>query len=181
MKTIIQAYVQKDDCIEVDSILLLVCEHEITLNAAVILPMKIGAAFKDWYMKTTEGKDYVDDNGVNWGDALEIPDGFLAKHGIEGLYPLVSGNGAKKIERIEFDGFIVVNHDEPLFDLGEADDELDGKEVKPKFYECGICGHYHPAEWNGDCREDSNRFTATDLEEKHGKADEGWEEVPMPK
>lgn len=25
-------------------------------------------------------------------------------------------------------------------------------------YECGICGHYHPWEWSGDCRDDDNRF-----------------------
>lgn len=25
-------------------------------------------------------------------------------------------------------------------------------------YECGICGCYHPADWDGDCRDDSNRF-----------------------
>lgn len=25
-------------------------------------------------------------------------------------------------------------------------------------YECGCCSHYHPWNWNGDCREDANRF-----------------------
>lgn len=42
-----------------------------------------------------------------------------------------------------------------------------------KYYSCGICGHYHKAEWNGDCREDAARFSLDDLPD-------GWEEVPMP-
>ena len=25
-------------------------------------------------------------------------------------------------------------------------------------YECGICGCYHLWEWDGDCRDDANRF-----------------------
>lgn len=25
-------------------------------------------------------------------------------------------------------------------------------------YECGICGCYHPWTWEGDCRENANRF-----------------------
>jgi len=28
-----------------------------------------------------------------------------------------------------------------------------------KIYECGICGGYHPWDWNGDCREDKNRYS----------------------
>ncbi len=30
--------------------------------------------------------------------------------------------------------------------------------VKAIIYECGICGHCHPWNWNGDCRDDDNRF-----------------------
>lgn len=52
--------------------------------------------------------------------------------------------------------------------------------IKPKYYECGICGHYHPLEWDGDCRDDANRFTIMEVEEKHGEEGIGWEEVPMP-
>lgn len=48
----------------------------------------------------------------------------------------------------------------------------------PEFYDCGICGHYHPAEWDGDCRDDKNRFTGFELDEKYGT--DGWEEVDMP-
>jgi len=50
--------------------------------------------------------------------------------------------------------------------------------INPKFYDCGICEHYHPIEWNGDCREDSARFTYKDLEYKYGMF--GWTEVDMP-
>jgi hypothetical protein len=46
-----------------------------------------------------------------------------------------------------------------------------------KFYECGICDHYHPIDWDGDCRDDDNRFSIGDLDEKFGS---GWEEVDMP-
>ena len=28
----------------------------------------------------------------------------------------------------------------------------------PKLYECGICDCYHPWDWDGDCRDDANRF-----------------------
>ena len=56
------------------------------------------------------------------------------------------------------------------------------------FYECGICGHLHPRDWDGDCRDDGNRFTYNDLEDTWGKEtldcfDEetpGWRLVPMP-
>jgi hypothetical protein len=30
-------------------------------------------------------------------------------------------------------------------------------------YECGICGCFHPWNWDGDCRDDRNRFA--DVEE----------------
>lgn len=49
--------------------------------------------------------------------------------------------------------------------------------MKPKYYECGICDHYHSVKWNGDCREDANRFTMDELDAKHGT--HGWESVPM--
>jgi hypothetical protein len=50
----------------------------------------------------------------------------------------------------------------------------------PKFYSCGICGHFHPAEWDGDCRDDENRFLLEDIEEKYGEEFVGWQEVEMP-
>lgn len=48
---------------------------------------------------------------------------------------------------------------------------------KPRFYDCGICGAYHSAEWNGDCREDAARLDPNDLDEKYGI--DGWEEIDM--
>ena len=30
-------------------------------------------------------------------------------------------------------------------------------------YECGICDCYHPWEWNGDCRDDVNRYAGVDV------------------
>lgn len=31
------------------------------------------------------------------------------------------------------------------------------------FYACGICDQYHRVTWDGDCRDDANRFTPFDL------------------
>jgi len=50
--------------------------------------------------------------------------------------------------------------------------------AKPQFYECGICSCYHPANWDGDCRQDDTRFAADDLDKRYGL--DGWEEVDMP-
>jgi len=36
------------------------------------------------------------------------------------------------------------------------------------FYECGICGHLHPWDWAGDCREDANRYTTSYVEDTFG-------------
>lgn len=46
--------------------------------------------------------------------------------------------------------------------------------TKPTFYDCGICGHWHPVDWNGDCRDDANRFTTSQLEDTYGNQDDGW-------
>lgn len=37
------------------------------------------------------------------------------------------------------------------------------------FYECGICGHIHPWEWDGDCRDDANRLTLNELDDQYGE------------
>ncbi len=62
---------------------------------------------------------------------------------------------------------------------------------KVKFYECGGCGAYHRADWNGDCREDENRFASpeqmairlgltTETDEDKVRYDHFLEEVDMP-
>lgn len=51
-------------------------------------------------------------------------------------------------------------------------------EDRPRFYHCGICEHYHPAEWNGDCRDDQARHNPDELDARYGPT--GWDEVPMP-
>jgi hypothetical protein len=48
----------------------------------------------------------------------------------------------------------------------------------PTYYECGICGCYHPREWDGDCRENENRFAPDELDARHGPL--GWDAVAMP-
>ena len=53
------------------------------------------------------------------------------------------------------------------------------KKTKNNEYDlCGCCGSFHPPKWNGDCREDANRFTEDELDQKHGAW--GWVEVPHP-
>lgn len=32
----------------------------------------------------------------------------------------------------------------------------------PVLYECGICSCYHPWSWDGDCRDDNNRYSGPD-------------------
>lgn len=48
----------------------------------------------------------------------------------------------------------------------------------PKYYPCDICGAWHSADWDGDCREDLARFALDELDARHGPR--GWAEVPMP-
>src|SRR4030095_5419056 len=36
--------------------------------------------------------------------------------------------------------------------------EMNKKTEQQTYYECGICGAYHRWEFNGDCRQDSERF-----------------------
>lgn len=43
--------------------------------------------------------------------------------------------------------------------------------TKPVFYDCEICGHFHPWDWKGDCRDDANRFSYDQLDARYG-ADE---------
>ena len=42
------------------------------------------------------------------------------------------------------------------------------KDARPVFCECGCCGCYHPKEWYGDCRDDSQRLCLDEIEAKFG-------------
>jgi hypothetical protein len=46
---------------------------------------------------------------------------------------------------------------------------------KPRFFECPSCGHFHPAGFAGDCRDNKARFTRDALDDRYGE--DGWEEV----
>lgn len=51
--------------------------------------------------------------------------------------------------------------------------------MKPTpYYLCGCCCNYHPADWNGDCREDAARFAPDELDARHTPF--GWVEVDTP-
>jgi hypothetical protein len=43
------------------------------------------------------------------------------------------------------------------------------------FCACESCGCYHPAEFDGDCRDDANRFIGGELDKMYGP--DGWAEV----
>lgn len=43
----------------------------------------------------------------------------------------------------------------------------------PTYEECGCCDHLHRPEFNGDCRDDTERFTLAEIEDSHGA--EGFE------
>lgn len=50
-------------------------------------------------------------------------------------------------------------------------------DIKPTYYECGICGAYHDATWNGDCREDAARVDPDELDARLGI--NGWRSIDM--
>lgn len=47
----------------------------------------------------------------------------------------------------------------------EAVRQEDPSDRPATFYECGICGLYHPWRFNGDCRDDDNRLGHDELPE----------------
>jgi hypothetical protein len=47
-------------------------------------------------------------------------------------------------------------------------------ENPPRFGLCDMCGHLHPVGFEGDCRDDRNRFSYESLNTLYG--DDGWEE-----
>ena len=49
----------------------------------------------------------------------------------------------------------------------------------PAFVECGSCGAYHNVAYEGDCRNDDERFNIEDLNEKYGE--DGWDEAWPPR
>ena len=49
-----------------------------------------------------------------------------------------------------------------------------------KLYLCGICEHLHPWDWNGDCRDDANRYAGVDdYAERNNVNEDDINEVPM--
>jgi hypothetical protein len=68
-------------------------------------------------------------------------------------------------------------HFPSLFKLGRsvaADADNISEDGRPQFVECGCCGHMHPINFGGDCRDDDNRFTLDQLDELYGE--QGWAE-----
>lgn len=84
------------------------------------------------------------------------------------------------------DGFHVVEgsmhlsrHDTLEDAIAAAEEEARGYERlnPPTFEECGCCGHYHRPDYFGDCRNDAQRFSANDLDDKFGP--NGWMPVDL--
>lgn len=78
-------------------------------------PKSLSAAFREW-SETQEGSKYIRSNGTNWGDACEIPNLFLNKHGIETFDSLfkINESGQMICEVNVFDQHITVEHDDEL-------------------------------------------------------------------
>jgi hypothetical protein len=53
-----------------------------------------------------------------------------------------------------------------------------GDGTRLQFYECGICDCWHSLLWDGDCRDDANRFACDELDEALGAFN--WDAVDMP-
>lgn len=51
-----------------------------------------------------------------------------------------------------------------------------GAHDRPMFDYCGGCGHFHPIDWSGDCRDDLHRFNANELDDTYGE--NGWDVTP---
>ena len=43
------------------------------------------------------------------------------------------------------------------------------KSLRPDYYECGTCGHFHKPGYLDDCRNDLERFSANELDDYHGE------------
>jgi hypothetical protein len=43
---------------------------------------------------------------------------------------------------------------------------------KVYYVDCDICGHFHSEDWDGDCRDNTARYTVEELDAKHGA--NGW-------
>ncbi len=56
----------------------------------------------------------------------------------------------------------------------ELDHEVPGL-FHATFFECPACGNCHPVGFEGDCRDNKNRYTRSELDEKFGP--DGWREV----
>ncbi len=75
-------------------------------------------AFRQW-ARTEDGRQFIESNGCNWGDALYIPGKFLPA-GIHRLGSLMAGGA---IRALRYDHEMVVDHDERLVDMGEVEKE----------------------------------------------------------
>lgn len=97
------------------------CEDDVYLFHCVTSGVHPREALKsawDEWTKTPEGEAYVEQNGTNWGDSVEIPNEVLRRHGIvlydnaEQFYS-VAGETIRGMH-VSYSKKIVVDHDEWL-------------------------------------------------------------------
>jgi hypothetical protein len=73
-----------------------------------------------------------------------------------------NGNRVVSVE-VRADGKRFSGEPEWWIDAKPGDDYLRLRVVeRPELEECGSCGCYHPATFNGDCRDDANRYPTPD-------------------
>lgn len=93
-----------------------VVKHKPSVEAHQI-PNRMAQAFDLW-AATEEGKQFIEENGCNWGDSLYIPTEFLRKVDLKSILPLLFFTGQKfellDTKNVSFDHRITVDHDETL-------------------------------------------------------------------
>jgi len=93
--------------LEYMTLCLILCESNDEVDPA----RAVKNAFSEWAHTTDEGEKYIQANGTNWGDSLNIPDKILAEHGIQRYVALL---GVASLDGCYYDHKITVDHDEKL-------------------------------------------------------------------
>lgn len=129
-----------------------------------------------------EGSYYIRADNVQIGDLLDFEGDSIAdtaetdestRMGWESELSEVEG---VEVEGNDDESFIVVYTGGGNFNFPPAHEiEISlERNIAGNFYRCEICGHRHVARYDGDCRDDANRFTDSELEDGLGDVDVKW-------
>lgn len=116
--TLILAY-DNEDCGTPKDIFLFHAIHE----PGIDFDKAIRTAFEEW-AETKEGLEYIDSNGVNWGDATYIPEEILGKHKIYSYDNAEKMDSAGCHVKIDYKNKLIVDHNEALINVDEIDRDM---------------------------------------------------------